>query len=100
MARCGPHKAPILHNLTDIRLHRKFRVAARGNGRGGAIVALVHFRKKIRIVISLPANHHAVHMLEMFGDFDVGHDAAIDQYFELRELAFQLVGHLDRKSVV
>ena len=40
------------------------------------------------VVVRLAPNHHTVHMAQVFGDFGVGFDAAVDDDFQIGKVLF------------
>jgi hypothetical protein len=71
----------------DVRKHALDNLAAIRQGRLPQ-KALLQFGEKERIVIRLPADHDAIHMLKDLGNLARACQTAVQYYFEFRQFLF------------
>src|SRR5471032_234052 len=76
----------------DVGDHGRQHLLAGLDGAVVAIIALVEAGHHVGVVIRLAAQHHAVDVLQVQVDLGLGLDAAVDDDFEVRKVALELVG--------
>ena len=91
--RCAGIATP-LHPAADVGNHGVFDIGARERFGIGAVVARIERGHEVRMVIRLAADHHAVDLREMRVDLLQRLHAAVEQDFQVREVALELVDDL------
>ena len=80
--------------LSDIRPQLRQRLRPADHWRFTAKQLLIHLRQQIRIVISLPAQHHPIKRLQMFMALLQRLDAAVENNLQRSEVLLQLRRHV------